>query len=133
MTFMATAAAIGAGGSIIGGLIGASGAKKAASQQAQAAREQLALQREMFGTLGYALRGMPELQPVPLPPHEHWITDAADLLAAFVQIVRGTTAPLCTGRDHLRSLLMLQACITSSQRQEALELAEIEDGIVKVL
>ena len=49
MTFMATAAAIGAGGSIIGGLIGASGAKKAASQQAQAAREQLALQREMFG------------------------------------------------------------------------------------
>jgi predicted dehydrogenase len=91
------------------------------------------VQREMFGTLGYALRGMPELQPVPLPPHEHWITDAADLLAAFVQIVRGTTAPLCTGRDHLRSLLMLQACITSSQRQEALELAEIEDGIVKVL
>ena len=49
MTFMAAAAAIGAGGSILGGLISARGAKKAAAQQAQAAREQLALQREMFG------------------------------------------------------------------------------------
>ena len=48
MTF-ATVAAITAGGAILGGLIGSSGAKKAASQQAQAAREQLALQREMFG------------------------------------------------------------------------------------
>lgn len=90
------------------------------------------VQRAMFGDLGYALRGTPDLTPVALPPHEHWITDAADLLAAFVQIVRGTTAPLCTGRDHLRSLLMLQACITSSERQEALEVAEIEDGLVNV-
>ncbi len=90
------------------------------------------VQREMFGNLGYALRDSPELHPVALPPHEHWITDAADLLAAFVQIVRGTTAPLCTGRDHLRSLLMLQACIRSSERQEALEMAEIEDGLVNV-
>ena len=89
------------------------------------------VQREMFGDLGYALRDAPELTSVVLPPHEHWITDAADLLASFVQIVRGTTAPLCTGRDHLRSLMMLQACITSSLRQEALELAEIEDGLVK--
>jgi len=49
MTFAVAAAGIAAGGSILGGLIGASGAKKAAKAQAQAAREQLALQREMFG------------------------------------------------------------------------------------
>ena len=93
----------------------------------------VAVQRAMFGDLGYALRDAPDLKPVALPLHEHWITDAAALLASFVQIVRGTTAPLCTGRDHLRSLLMLQACITSSLRREALELAEIEDGLVNVV
>jgi hypothetical protein len=42
------AAAIGAGGSILGGLLGGSSAKKAAKIQAAAAREGIAAQKEMF-------------------------------------------------------------------------------------
>lgn len=85
--------------------------------------EGVVVQREMFGDLRMALRDEPELRPIALPPHEHWITDAAALLASFVQTWRGTTAPQCTGSDHLRSLQMLQACITSSIRHEAVEMA----------
>ncbi len=44
----ATAAGIVAGGSILGGIFGASGAKKAAKAQLQAAREANALQERMF-------------------------------------------------------------------------------------
>jgi hypothetical protein len=47
MSFMA-AAGIVAGGSLLGGLFGASGAKKAAKAQLQAAREANALQEKMF-------------------------------------------------------------------------------------
>ena len=43
-----TVALIGAGGSIAGGLLGASGAKKAAETQAAAAREAIAQQQRMF-------------------------------------------------------------------------------------
>ena len=47
MSFIA-AAGIVAGGSLLGGLFGASGAKKAAKAQLQAAREANALQEKMF-------------------------------------------------------------------------------------
>jgi hypothetical protein len=47
MSFMA-AASIVAGGSLLGGIFGASGAKKAAKAQLQAAREANALQEKMF-------------------------------------------------------------------------------------
>jgi hypothetical protein len=48
MAGIAAAAAIGAGGSILGGLLGGSSAKKAAKIQAAAAREGIAAQKEMF-------------------------------------------------------------------------------------
>ena len=44
-----TGAAIGAGASLIGGVMGSNASKKAAEMQAQSAREQLALQRQMYG------------------------------------------------------------------------------------
>ena len=44
-----TGAAIGAGANLIGGIMGSNSAKKAAEAQAQSAREQLALQRQMYG------------------------------------------------------------------------------------
>jgi len=49
MTFAIAAASIAAGGSILGGVIGSSGARSAARAQERAAQEQLALQREVFG------------------------------------------------------------------------------------
>lgn len=82
-------------------------------------------QRAMFGDLAWARRMDPELTPVPLPPHEPWITDATELLKSFVATVRGSAPPECTGRDHLQSLFMLQACILASDRRAAVEIDEI--------
>ncbi|WP_116133428.1 Gfo/Idh/MocA family protein [Tropicimonas sp. IMCC34043] len=89
------------------------------------------VQRDMFGRLGYARRQDTELHDVPLPAHVDWITDAAALLASFVKTWRGSTAPQCTGHDHLRSLQMLEACVISSGRGEAVELAEIRQDAIK--
>lgn len=83
-------------------------------------------QRAMFGDLGYAPRMQAELTPVPLPPHEPWITDAVALLKMFVAVCRGAE-PECTGRDHLQSLYMLQACIAASERRSAVEIAEMRE------
>ena len=62
---------------------------------------------------------------MPLPPHEAWITDAAALLRRFVAMLRGEIAPECTGRDHLQSLYMLEACILASDRRAAVTIEEV--------
>lgn len=82
-------------------------------------------QRAMFGDLAWAKRMEPDLMPVPLPPHEPWITDATALLKSFVATCRGTAPPECTGRDHLQSLYMLQACILASDRRATVTIDEI--------
>jgi hypothetical protein len=51
-----TVALIGAGGSIAGGFLGASGARRAAETQAKATREAIAQQREMFDIQNEQLR-----------------------------------------------------------------------------
>ncbi|MEL6205427.1 MAG: Gfo/Idh/MocA family oxidoreductase [Pseudomonadota bacterium] len=82
-------------------------------------------QRSMFGDLAWAKRMEPEMTPVPLPPHEPWITDAAALLDRFVAMMRGEIAPECTGRDHLQSLYMLEACILASVRKSRTDIEEV--------
>lgn len=86
--------------------------------------EGVVAQRDMFGDLQMAQREQRALAPVPLPPHEPWISDASGLLASFVSTLRGTAAPECTGRDHLQSLAMLEACIAASARGEPVWLEE---------
>lgn len=87
--------------------------------------EGIVVQRAMFGDLAYAKRMEPEMTPVPLPEHVAWITDAEALLRSFVATCRGTAAPECTGRDHLQSLFMLQACILASNRRATVEIDEV--------
>lgn len=82
-------------------------------------------QRAMFGDLAWAKRMQPELTPVPLPEHVAWISDAEALLRSFVASVQGTQVPECTGRDHLQSLFMLEACILSSDRCETVTIGEV--------
>jgi predicted dehydrogenase len=86
-------------------------------------------QRDQFGDLYYARRDEPELTRVALPPHETWITETVGLLDAFVHsVVDG--APLeCSGRDHLRSLAMLEACIRSSRQQCGIKIDDITTWI----
>ena len=86
--------------------------------------EGVVAQRSMFDDLQMARRRDGALAAVPLPPHEPWISDATGLLASFVSTLRGTAAPECTGRDHLHSLAMLEACIAASDRGEPVWLEE---------
>ena len=71
-------------------------------------------QREQFGDLYYARRDDRQLTRVPLPPHERWISETRALFAAFIDHVLDGAELQCSGRDHLMSLAMLQACIESS-------------------
>lgn len=87
-------------------------------------------QRDMFGDLAMAKRNDPDLAPVALDPHEQWITDATALLAMFVNTLQGGQAH-CTGRDHLQTLFMLEACIQSSKRGQPVEISEIRDRLTK--
>lgn len=89
------------------------------------ASEGIVVQREMFGDLAYAKRMDAELTEIPLPEHKAWITDATALLASFVSTLRGTSAPACTGRDHLQSLFMLEACILASDRRATVWIDEV--------
>lgn len=83
------------------------------------------IQNDQFGDLNYALHDDAALTSVPLPPYEQWINDAVALLAAFVAALRGTAPLLCSGRDHLNSLRMVQACILSSQQGQAINPADL--------
>jgi predicted dehydrogenase len=72
------------------------------------------VQRDMFGDLYQAKRMDKELTPVELPPSEPWVTDLSSLLTAFLQASQG--APIeCSGKDHLGSLAMVEACIQSAR------------------
>ena len=82
-------------------------------------------QREQFGELYYARRDDAELTRVPLPPHERWISETRALFAAFVDHVVQGAELQCSGRDHLMSLAMLQACIESSATGGGVAIADV--------
>lgn len=71
-------------------------------------------QRDEFGALYYARRDEAALSAVPLPPHKRWISETSALFAAFVDHIVADAPIQCSGRDHLMSLAMLEACIQSS-------------------
>jgi predicted dehydrogenase len=71
-------------------------------------------QRDQFGDLNYALRDDPDLTPLDLPFHETWISETIGLLDSFLDTVIDGKPLQCSGRDHLTSLAMLEACIASS-------------------
>jgi predicted dehydrogenase len=91
-------------------------------------------QRDQFGALGYARHADAALTEVPLPPHEIWVSETVGLLDAFLDAVLDGAPLSCSGRDHLRSLAMLEACIVSAREGRAVNpttlLAEIESDIL---
>ncbi|MDZ4767482.1 MAG: Gfo/Idh/MocA family oxidoreductase, partial [Chloroflexota bacterium] len=82
----------------------------------------IASQRHQFSDLFYARQADTTLMPVPLPPHEQWITETAGLLDAFVNAVVDGAPLECSGRDHLRSLAMVQACVVASRENRCVSL-----------
>ena len=91
-------------------------------------RDGIVVQRHQFGDLAFARRKDAALTAVPLPPYTQWIDDAVELLRAFVAAYRGEAPLQCSGRDHLQSLRMVEACIQSSLSGQAINPAELEMG-----
>ena len=71
------------------------------------------------------------LRTVPLPPHERWISETIALFAAFVDHVVDGAALQCSGRDHLMSLAMLEACIQSSATGNGVYVRDVLTGTGK--
>lgn len=82
-------------------------------------------QRDQFGDLYLARRDDPALTPVALPAHETWITDTMELWAAFERTILDGAALECSGRDHLVSLAMIEACIQSSREKRGVAMADL--------
>ncbi len=82
----------------------------------------VAVQKDMFGALGFALRDDPELTAVSLPEAEPWVDDARGLLGDFVRHFKEGTPLPCSGTDHLNSLRMVDACIRSAGSEAAVHL-----------
>ena len=82
-------------------------------------------QRDQFGDLFFARRDNNTLQAVALPEHERWITDTSGLHEAFLNTVLDGAPLQCSGRDHMMSLAMLQACIVSSQTGQGVSIASV--------
>ncbi|MCE2473710.1 MAG: hypothetical protein J4G18_17775 [Anaerolineae bacterium] len=87
--------------------------------------EGIITQREEFGDLSYARRDDGQLTRVALPPHERWISETRALFAAFVAHILDGAELQCSGRDHLMSLAMLQACIKSSASGSGVLIADV--------
>jgi len=82
-------------------------------------------QRDQFGDLYYAQRDDETLTPVVLPTHERWISDTTGLFSAFLAHVLDGESLQCSGRDHLMSLAMLEACIQSSRQNKAIHVQSL--------
>lgn len=89
-------------------------------------------QRAMFDSLFAGRRGDGDTASVTLPEHEQWISDAAALWTMCHAGFSGTGPVDCSGRDHLQSLMMVQACILSSARGAPVDLTEIEASLPRV-
>ncbi len=85
-------------------------------------------QRDQFGALFYARRDEAALRSVPLPPHERWISETAALFAAFLNHVLDGAPLQCSGRDHLMSLAMLEACVQSSAKGAGVLIGDVLPG-----
>ncbi|MBP2549778.1 putative dehydrogenase [Neorhizobium galegae] len=87
--------------------------------------EGVVIQKDQFGSLGFARRAEGALTEVPLPAYRQWIDDASALLIRFVAALRGEGPLECSGRDHLHSLQMVEACIQSSRTGQAIQIADL--------
>ncbi len=83
------------------------------------------IQKEQFGALHTAAQADKTLTPIELPPHELWITETQGLLDAFVSAVLDHKPLECSGRDHVQSLAMVEACVISSRESRSVSIADV--------
>lgn len=82
-------------------------------------------QCEQFGELHFARRGDAKLTRVSLPPHERWISETTGLFDAFLRHILDGETLQCSGRDHLMSLAMVEACIQSSRQNARVDILDV--------
>ncbi len=82
-------------------------------------------QQDQFGKLFFAQQAEPQLSEISLPPHELWITETSGLLEAFLNCVIDGEPLQCSGRDHLMSLAMVEACAISSREARSVTIASV--------
>jgi len=83
------------------------------------------VQKDQFGALHMATQPAAALTSIDLPPHELWITETQGLLDAFVNAVMDHKPLECSGRDHLQSLAMVEACVISSRESRTVSIDRI--------
>ncbi|MFQ3674628.1 MAG: Gfo/Idh/MocA family oxidoreductase [Aggregatilineales bacterium] len=93
-------------------------------------RDGVIIQRDQFGSLGYARRDDPQLTMIDLPPHELWITETSGLLAAFVDAVAHGRPLECSGHDHVMSLAMVEACARASQTGQPVMIQDVLQTVI---
>jgi len=91
--------------------------------------EGVIFQKDQFSDLSYARLHDAEPSHIPLPPHETWITDTEGVLAAFAGTLLRDKPLEASGRDHLHSLAMIEACIVSSREARAVDMGAIYDKL----
>jgi predicted dehydrogenase len=91
--------------------------------------EGVIVQHDQFGDLAYARRDQPKLTSVALPPHETWVTDTTGVLTAFLDHMIDGAPLACSGRDHLRSLALVEACVRSARERAVVTPAGIGDPV----
>ena len=82
-----------------------------------------------LGLRGSNFKGDAEAEkpaPEPLAPCTAFVDDTRDLLAEFLSAVRGESEPVTTARDHLKTLLVVQACIESMEKGGWMKLRDVE-------
>ena len=62
-----------------------------------------------------------------LAPCTAFIDDTRELLAEFLRAVRGEVEPVTTARDHLKTLLVVQACIESMESGAWVRLRDVHE------
>lgn len=82
-------------------------------------------QGDQFGDLSFAHRDDTNLTAIDLPPHERWVSDTLGLWDAFLGHVLDGNPLQCSGRDHLHSLAMLEACIQSSANHKVIHVDDL--------
>ncbi|MBD3207175.1 hypothetical protein GF319_12650 [Candidatus Bathyarchaeota archaeon] len=89
------------------------------------------VQRDLFGETGLfkASRDSPELTCIDTGPIEPFVTDTRFLLEEFYQCCKEGKNPETSGKDHLKTLLTVLACIRSSEQGKKVNLREFKEEI----
>lgn len=62
--------------------------------------------------------------PVPLPPLEDFVDDTRGLLSEFVDAIEGKAPLVTSGRDHLKTLGLVFACIEAAETGRLVEMRD---------